>query len=122
MHMETELNPKSSEYIVYDTREFPQKDAVYSTAVELADGVVDGIKKVANSHAIITAGLFITDMGAKLIILTRAQEQEPSDERLKCILKRVTFDDESGYMHTYVIPILEASATGKLEAIKSNES
>ena len=122
MHMEAELNPKSSEYIVYDTREFPQKDAVYSTAVELADGVVDGIKKVANSHAIITAGLFITDTGAKLIILTRSQEQEPSDERLKCILKRVTFDEESGYMHTYVIPILEASATGKLEAIKSNES
>ena len=118
MHMEAELDPNSSGYIVYDTREFPQKDGIYETAVKLTNEVFVGVKKVASPHAIMTAGLFITDTGAKLILLTRAQEKEPSDERLKCILKRVTFDEETGYMHTYVIPILEASPTGELESIK----
>ncbi len=120
MDMEAELGPNDSGYIVYDTREFPQKDGIHSEAVKIADEIMEGVKKVASSHSIMTAGLFITDSGAQLILLTRSTEKEPSDERLKCILKRVTYDEDSGYMHTYVIPILESSSTGELEKITSH--
>ena len=115
MVMEADLESTALGYIVYDTREFPQKDGVYKTAVELTNEIMEGVTKVANSHSIMTAGLFITDSGAQLILLTRALEKEPVDDRMKCILKRVTYDEATGYMHTYVIPILETSATEELE-------
>jgi hypothetical protein len=109
--METHMDPHDLRYLIYDTRVFPEKDAIYKAAVDLTDEIMRAVDRLSHSHTIETASLFITDSGAQLILLTRSFERDPIDRMFGSSIKRVTYDPSSGYLQTYVIPILEACSS-----------
>ncbi|MBN2230530.1 MAG: hypothetical protein JW779_13160 [Candidatus Thorarchaeota archaeon] len=95
-------------YMIYDTRGLDEPDAVYTTAVQIADEIMEGVERLHHSSTLEAATLFITNSGAQLVLLTRSDDNEPIDRMFDSTLKRVTYESESGNLHTYVIPILEA--------------
>jgi hypothetical protein len=118
--METDVDPHDLRYLIYDTRVFPEKDAIYRTAVKLTDEIMGAVDRLSHSHTIETASLFITDSGAQLILLTRSFEKDPIDRMFGSSIKRVTYDPSTGYLQTYVIPILEACSAEESHGITTD--
>ena len=104
--MELNVNPRVMEFMIQDLRPSPEKDALYATAVELTKEIMEGISRLERSGTVETATLFITPTGAQLNILTRSFDDVPLDRMFASSLKRSSYDADTGYIQTYVIPIL----------------
>lgn len=105
--MGAQVNIQSSNYLVHDARGLLENDIVYYTAVRIADAIMEGINQLTYSNTIELATLFITSSGAQLVLLARSFDKELIAPAFRSTLRGVTFDTESGYLHKYVIPILE---------------
>ena len=92
--------------MIHDIRQSPENDAMYTTAVELAEEIMNAIGKLERSGTVETATLYITQSGAQLNILTRSFDDVPLDRMFASSLKRSSYDADTGYIQTYVIPIL----------------
>ncbi|TFG31087.1 hypothetical protein EU527_13305 [Candidatus Thorarchaeota archaeon] len=108
--MEVDVDYRGLGYIVYDTRIPPEKDAIYTAAISLADEIMDGIGRLERSGTIETVTLFITHSGAQLNILTRSFDNIPLDRMFTSSLKRSSYEADSGYIQTYVITLLDSDA------------
>jgi hypothetical protein len=108
MTMEAQVNIHDSSYIIHDTRGLLENDIVYYAAVKIADEIMEGIGRLIFSNTIEVATLFITNSGAKLIILARSFDENLIAPAFRSTLSGVTFDSESGYLQKYIIPILES--------------
>ncbi|TFG32965.1 hypothetical protein EU527_08970 [Candidatus Thorarchaeota archaeon] len=108
--MEVDVDYRDLRYIVYDTRHPPEKDAIYTAAIGLADEIMDAIGRLERSGTIETVTLFITHNGAQLHILTRSFDNVPIDKMFASSLKRSSFESDSGYIQTYVIPLLDSES------------
>ena len=106
--MGAQVNERPSQYMVYDTRGLSEVDAVYEAAIKIANAIMEGIDKLAYANTIETAMLFITRSGAQLILLARSFDEELIAPEFRTTLKSVTYDAETGYIHRYVIPILDS--------------
>ncbi len=104
--MELNVDPRVMEFMIQDLRPSPEKDAMYIAAVELATEVMEGISRLERSGTVETATLFITPTGAQLNILTSSDDNVPLDRMFASSLKRSSYDPDTGYIQTYVIPIL----------------
>jgi hypothetical protein len=106
--MGAQVNTQVSQYIVYDTRGLPETDAVYEAAIKIADEIMEGIDRLTYSNTIEAATLFITLSGAQLILLARSFDEDLIAPAFRSTLKSVSYDSEAGYIHRYVIPILDS--------------
>ncbi|NHI83325.1 MAG: hypothetical protein EAX81_03375 [Candidatus Thorarchaeota archaeon] len=97
---------ESDGFIIHDRRTVPRNDDVRQQAIDLANGVMNGIRGLNSSHTLMMVSLFITDKDANLALITRSFDMQPLEKRLDVLLKRVTHDPASGSLYTYVIPIL----------------
>ncbi|MGY5858696.1 MAG: hypothetical protein RTU63_04950 [Candidatus Thorarchaeota archaeon] len=104
--MEVNVDSRIMEFMIQDMRSSPEKDAMYVAAVELAEEIMKGISRLERSGTVETATLYITQTGAQLNILTRSYEDVPLDRMFASSLKRSSYDADTGYIQTYVIPIL----------------
>lgn len=104
--MELNVDSRIMDFMIQDLRPSPEKDAIYTAAVELATEIMEGIGRLERSGTVETATLFITPTGAQLNILTSSSDNEPLDRMFASSLKRSSYDADSGYIQTYVIPIL----------------
>jgi len=104
--MELNVDYPNMEFMIHDLRPSPEKDAMYDAAVELATEVMEGIGRLERSGTVETATLYITPTGAQLNILTSSMDNEPLDRMFASSLKRSSYDPDTGYIQTYVIPIL----------------
>jgi len=104
--MEVNVDSRIMEFMIQDMRSSPEKDAMYTAAVELAEEIMNGIGRLERSGTVETATLYITQSGAQLNILTRSFDDVPLDRMFATSLKRSSYDDDTGYIQTYVIPIL----------------
>ncbi|MCK5266302.1 MAG: hypothetical protein KAR03_11905 [Candidatus Thorarchaeota archaeon] len=104
--MEVNVDSRIMEFMIQDMRSSPEKDAMYTAAVELAEEIMNGIGRLERSGTVETATLYITQTGAQLNILTRSFDDVPLDRMFATSLKRSSYDDDTGYIQTYVIPIL----------------
>jgi len=107
MDMGPQVTTQTSQYMVYDTRGFSEKDAIYEAARKIADEIMKGIDRLALSNTIKTATLFIHATGAQLILLAHSFDEELIAPAFRSTLKSVSFDHETGYIQRYVIPILD---------------
>lgn len=105
--MGAQVNAQVSSYMVYDARGVSGPDSVYEAAIKITDEIMDGIDRLALSNTIETAILFITGSGAQLILLARSFDEELIAPAFRSTLKSVSYDDETGYIQRYAIPILE---------------
>ena len=106
--MEADVDYRGLPYIVYDARNPPEKDAIYTAAIGLADEIMDGIGRLERSGTIEAVTLFITHSGAQMNILTRSFDNVPLDKMFASSLKRSSYEPDSGYIQTYVIPLLDS--------------
>ncbi len=106
--MEVNVDSRIMEFMIHDMRTSPEKDAMYTTAVELAEEVMEGIGRLERSGTVEAATLYITHSGAQLNILTLSFDDVPLDRKFTSSLKRSSYDTDTGYIQTYVIPILAA--------------
>lgn len=97
------------EFMVCDIRG-GEKDGIYDMAVELAAQVMGGLDNLQHSATIEAAMLFITFTGAHLTILAKSDENEPINSAFMSTLASAAYDSETGYLHKYVIPILDTPA------------
>ena len=104
--MEVNVDSRIMEFMIHDMRPSPEKDAMYTAAVELAEEIMEGIGKLERSGTIEAATLYITLSGAQLNILTRSFDKVPLDRKFASSLKRSSYDTDTGFIQTYVIPIL----------------
>lgn len=104
--MEVNVDSRVMEFMIQDLRQSPEEDAMYRAAVELAEEVMKGIGKLERSGTVETATLFITQTGAQLNILTCSFDDIPLDRMFASSLQRSSYDADTGYIQTYVIPIL----------------
>ena len=104
--MEVNVDSRVMEFMIQDMRSSPEKDAMYVTAVELAEEIMDAIGRLERSGTVETATLYITQSSAQLNILTRSFDDVPLDRMFASSLKRSSYDADTGYIQTYVIPIL----------------
>lgn len=104
--MEVNVDSPVTEFMIRDMRQLPEKDALYAAAVKLAEEIMDGIGRLERSGTVEFVTLFITHTGAQLNILTCSYDDEPLDRMFANSLKRSSYDVDSGYIQTYVIPIL----------------
>jgi len=104
--MEVNVESRIMEFMIQDMRSSPGEDAMYAAAVELAKEIMDGIGRLERSGSVETATLYITQSGAQLNILTRSFDDVPLDRMFASSLKRSSYDADTGYIQTYVIPIL----------------
>ena len=105
--MGAQVNTQASSYMVYDVRGLLETDAVYEAAIKITDEIMEGIDRLTRANTIATATLFITGSGAQLILLARSFDEELIAPAFRSTLKSVTYDSETGYIHRYVIPILD---------------
>ncbi|MHA1135920.1 MAG: hypothetical protein ACTSSE_05480 [Candidatus Thorarchaeota archaeon] len=105
------------EFMIQDMRSSPEKDAMYATAVELAEEIMQGIGKLERSGTVETATLYITHTGAQLNILTRSFDDVPLDRMFASSLKRSSYDADTGYIQTYIIPILAPEESDRDESL-----
>lgn len=105
--MGVQLEKQVPGYITHDRRLIPGEDGIYQAATELADEIMDGLTNLPKTHRLMAAHLFITDQGAKLILITWSIDMDPIDNQLDCILKRAAYDPATGALYTYEVPILE---------------
>jgi hypothetical protein len=105
--MEAQVHLQAANYIIHDLRNLSEKDIVYYAAIEIADEIMEGIETLSRSNTIEVAILFITHVGAKLIILARSFDKQLIAPAFRSTLRSVNFESESGYLQKYVIPILE---------------
>ncbi len=105
--MGVHLDSQTTAYIIHDRRTLSGEDAVYKTAVELTNDVMNGLGRLTHSHSLMAATLIITDRGAQLILLTKSFEMESMNNAMESTLKSITYDPSTGNLYTYVIPILE---------------
>lgn len=106
--MGAQVNARGSSYMVYDARGLSETDTVYETATKIADAIMEGIDRLTHSNTIETATLFITGSGAQLILLARSFDEELITPAFRSTHKSVSYDEETGYIHRYVIPILDS--------------
>ncbi len=106
--MEVNVDSRAMDFMIHDLRPTQEKDAMYATAVELAKEIMEGIEKLERSGTVETATLFIIPDGAQLNILTRSFDDVPLDRMFASSLKRSSYDPDSGYIQTYIIPLLAA--------------
>ena len=104
--MEVNVDSRIMDFMIQDMRSSPEKDAMYLAAVELATEIMEGIGKLERSGTVETATLYITQSGAQLNILTCSFDDIPLDRMFASSLKRSSYDADTGYIQTYVIPIL----------------
>ena len=104
--MEVNVDSQVMQFMIHDMRKLPEKDAMYKAAVELAEKIMEGIGRLERSGTVETATLYITHSGAQLNILTQSYDNEPLDRKFAGSLKRSSYDTDTGYIQTYVIPIL----------------
>jgi len=104
--MEVNVDSRIMEFMIQDMRPTPEEDAMYAAAVELAEEIMEGIGRLERSGTVETATLYITQSGAQLNILTRSFDDVPLDRMFASSLKRSSYDADTGYIQTYVIPIL----------------
>jgi hypothetical protein len=104
--MEINVDSRIMDFMIQDLRESPEKDVMYTTAVELTKEIMDGISRLERSGTVETATLYITQSGAQLNILTCSFDDVPLDRMFASSLKRSSYDADTGYIQTYVIPIL----------------
>ena len=104
--MEVNVDSRIMEFMIQDMRSSPEKDAMYTAAVELAEEVMEGIGRLERSGTVEAATLYITHSGAQLNILTLSFDDMPLDRKFASSLKRSSYDTDAGYIQTYVIPIL----------------
>jgi hypothetical protein len=104
--MEVNVDSRIMDFMIQDMRSSPEKDAMYAAAVELAEEIMEGIGRLERSGTVETATLYITHSGAQLNVLTRSFDDIPLDRMFASSLKRSSYDADSGYIQTYVIPIL----------------
>ena len=67
--MEVNVDPGVMDFMIQDMRQSPEKDAMYTTAVELAEEIMQGIGRLERSGTVETATLYITQTGANSISL-----------------------------------------------------
>lgn len=106
--MEVNIDSRVMQFMIHDMRQLPEKDALYAAAVELAEEIMNGISKLERSGTVETATLYITHSGAQLNLLTCSFDDTPLDLMFASSLKRSSYDTDTGYIQTYVIPILAA--------------
>ncbi len=106
--MELNVDSETMDFMIQDLRPFPEKDALYTTAVEIAKQVMEGISRLERSGTVEVATLYITYSGAQLNILTCSFDNVPLDKMFESSLKRSSYEEDTGYIQTYVIPILDA--------------
>jgi hypothetical protein len=104
--MELNVDSRVMEFMIQDLRPSPEKDAMYTAAVELTKEIMEGISRLERSGTVETATLYITQSGAQLNILTCSFDDVPLDRMFANSLKRSSYDSDTGYIQTYVIPIL----------------
>ena len=104
--MELGVDSRIMDFMIQDLRPSPEKDAMYAAAVELAEEVMEGISRLERSGTVETATLYITPTGAQLNILTQSYDDVPLDRMFASSLTRSSYDADTGYIQTYVIPIL----------------
>ena len=104
--MEVNVDSLIMDFMIQDMRSSPEKDAMYAAAVKLAEEIMDGISRLERSGTVETATLYITQTGAQLNILTCSFDDVPLDRMFASSLKRSSYDADTGYIQTYVIPIL----------------
>ncbi|MCJ7817933.1 MAG: hypothetical protein MUP60_03700 [Candidatus Thorarchaeota archaeon] len=109
--MEVNIDSRVMEFMIQDLRQSPEKDAMYTAAVELAEEIMKGIGRLERSGTVETATLFITQTGAQLNILTCSFDDIPLDRMFASSLQRSSYDADIGYIQTYVIPILAPDAS-----------
>ncbi len=114
--MEVNVDSQIMEFMIHDMRSSPEKDAMYTAAVELAEEVMEGIGRLERSGTVEAATLYITHSGAQLNILTRSFEDVALDRKFTSSLKRSSYDSDTGYIQTYVIPILAAEESDTNES------
>ena len=104
--MEVNVDSRIMDFMIQDMRSSPEKDAMYTAAMELAEEIMEGISRLERSGTVETATLYITQTGAQLNILTCSYDDVPLDRMFASSLKRSSYDADTGYIQTYVIPIL----------------
>lgn len=109
--MELSVDSHDMDFIIQDLRPFPEKDALYTAAVELARQIMEGIGRLERSGTVEVATLYITESGAQLNILTCSFDNVPLDKMFESSLKRSSYEEDTGYIQTYVIPILDTENT-----------
>lgn len=106
--MEVNVDSQVMQFMIHDMRKLPEKDTMYTAAVKLAEEIMKGISKLERLGSVEAATLYITHSGAQLNIITRSFDNVPLDRMFASSLKRSSYDAETGYIQTYVIPILAA--------------
>ena len=114
--MEVNVDSRIMDFMIQDMRSSPEKDAMYAAAVELAEEIMDGISRLERSGTVETATLYITQSGAQLNILTCSFDDVPLDRMFASSLKRSSYDADTGYIQTYVIPILAPEESDSAES------
>lgn len=72
---------------------------------------MEGISRLERSGTVEIASLYITESGAQLNILTCSFDNTPLDKMFESSLRRSSFEEDTGYIQTYVIPILDSEST-----------
>lgn len=106
--MELNLDSDVMDFIIHDIRAYPAKDAMYNTAVELAEQIMEGIGRLERSGTIELVTLYITESGAQLNILTCSLDDVPLDKMFASSLKRSSYEPVTGFIQTYIIPLLDS--------------
>jgi len=109
--MELNVDSAPMDFIIQDLRPNPEKDALYRSAVEIATQIKEGISRLERSGTVEIASLYITESGAQLNILTCSFDNTPLDKMFESSLRRSSFEEDTGYIQTYVIPILDSEST-----------
>ena len=106
--MELDVNSAPMDFIILDLRPYPEKDALYKSAIEITEQIMEGISRLERSGTVEVATLYITESGAQLHILTCSFDNIPLDKMFESSLKRSSYEEDTGYIQTYVIPILDS--------------
>ena len=109
--MELNVDSAPTDFIIQDLRPYPEKDALYRSAVEMTEQIMEGIRRLERSGTVEVATLYITESGAQLNILTCSFDNTPLDKMFESSLKRSSYEEDTGYIQTYVIPILDSENT-----------
>lgn len=104
--MSTLIQQESIEYQVHDLRTFVRDDVIRKSAMDLAEEVIEGVLRLPRDQRMVSAHLFITDYGAKLLLYAWVIEVIEIDNRLYCVFKSAV-KGSNGTFYTYEVPILD---------------